>query len=239
VRALSAKLSMRSYRGGAKAALIAPVESMNAKSFNALLKTLEEPAADTFLLLAAGRIDRIPKTIVSRTQRVRLPVPETGEALAWLRAQGVTGPLEALLELAGGAPFLAAAHADAGLGELDGEMRTAIEAAEAGRLDVVAFAETSAKDAPAARLAWLETWLTRSLKAAALGSDLVNNNRLPWLRPPGADRKIRAGYGLLDELREARRQAGGPLNMQLLFEGLSVSLATLVGGPNRGENGLK
>lgn len=231
VRALSGKLTLRSYRGGAKATLVAPAEAMNAKSFNALLKTLEEPAAETFIVLAASRIDRIPKTIMSRTQRLRLPLPATAAALAWLRARSVAGDLEALLALAGGSPFLAAEHADAGLGELDTEMREAIAAAEAGRLDIVAFADKSAKDAPSIRLAWLESWLTRSLKEAALGSDLVNNNRLPWLRPPGADRKIRAGYSLLDELREARRQAGGPLNMQLLFEGLSVSLATLVGRP--------
>ena len=62
-----------------------------------------------------------------------------------------------------------------------------------------------------------------------MASDLVNNNRLPWLRPPGVDTKIRAGYGLLDQLRDARRLVGGSLNTRLLFEGLSVSLAALVG----------
>jgi hypothetical protein len=51
------------------------------------------------------------------------------------------------------------------------------------------------------------------------------------LRPPGLETKIRAGYGLLDELRDARRLVGGALNTQLLFEGLTVSLAALVGRP--------
>ena len=66
---------------------------------------------------------------------------------------------------------------------------------------------------------------------------LVNNNRLPWLRPPGLEMKIRAGFGLLDQLREARRQAGGSLNMQLLFEGLAVSLAALVRADAAGSAG--
>jgi DNA polymerase-3 subunit delta' len=229
VRALSEAFSMRSYRGGAKVALLAPAEAMNVKSWNALLKTLEEPAADTYLLLAASRIDRIPKTIMSRTMRLRLPLPAEPEALAWLQSRK-TGPEAAsLLGLAYGAPFLAADYAGQGLGDLQAEMQQAIDAATAGRFDVVGFAERSARDAPAVRLAWLESWLTQGLKAAAQGSDLVNNNRLPWLRPPGQDRKIRAGYGLLDQLREARRQVGGSLNTQLLFEGLSVSLAALVG----------
>jgi DNA polymerase-3 subunit delta' len=160
-----------------------------------------------------------------------LPLPAESDAIGWLKSRSVGGDLAALLALAGGAPFLAAEYADSGLGEIDGEMREAIAAATAGRLDIVAFADRSAKNAPAARLVWLETWLTRSLKDAALGSDLVNNNRLPWLRPPGLETKIRAGYGLLDQLREARRQVGGSLNTQLLFEGLTVSLAAWVGRP--------
>jgi DNA polymerase-3 subunit delta' len=228
---LSESLSFRSYRGGVKVAVIAPAEAMSLKAFNALLKTLEEPADDTFLVLAASRVDRIPKTIMSRTMRLRLPLPGETEALTWLRQQKPDEDWPALLALAGGAPFLAADCAAAGLGELDAEMQEAIAAAVAGRLDVVAFADACAKNAPSARLVWLESWLTRSLREAALASDLVNNNRLPWLRPPGLETKIRAGYGLLDELRDARRLVGGALNTQLLFEGLTVSLAALVGRP--------
>jgi DNA polymerase-3 subunit delta' len=229
MRALSQSLSLRSYRGGAKVALISPADAMSAKAHNALLKTLEEPADDTYLLLAVSRMDRIPKTILSRCMRSALPMPDADAACAWLARQSAGEPWPALLTLAGGAPFLAADYAEAGLGSLEADMQEAIEAATEGRLDFVAFAEFCAKGTPAACLAWLESWLTRSLKDAALASDLVNNNRLPWLRPPGLETKIRAGFRLLDELREARRQAGGSLNMQLLFEGLAVSLASLVG----------
>ncbi|MGQ0429433.1 MAG: hypothetical protein ACT4UQ_05845, partial [Gammaproteobacteria bacterium] len=68
---------------------------------------------------------------------------------------------------------------------------------------------------------------------AGLSSDLVNNNRLPCLRGPGRDRKIRSGYRLLDELRDARRLAGSTLNMQLLFEGLLVSVAAFLADADR------
>jgi DNA polymerase-3 subunit delta' len=231
MRALSAVLSMRSYRGGAKIAIIAPAEAMNVKSFNALLKTLEEPSDDTFLVLATSRIDRIPRTIASRCMRLRLPLPTPHQAIDWLTGADGRSDWPALLELANGAPFLAEDYAKEGLGELDAEMQEAIAAATRGRLDLVGFAKTCAEKAPAARLVWLESWLTRSLKEAALASDLVNNNRLPWLRPPAPETKIRAGYGLLDKLRDARRQVGGPLNTLLLFEGLLVALAALVSKP--------
>jgi len=233
VRRLSESLSMRSYRGGAKVAVIAPAEAMNRFAFNSLLKTLEEPAGDTYLVLAAGRVDRLPKTILSRCMRLHLPLPTAREALAWLSCLPGKNTWPLLLALAGDAPFLAVDYAGQGLEGLDGEMQGAIDAAVEGKLDFVAFAEACAKNSPAARLAWLESWLTRSLKDAALASDLVNDNRLPWLRPPGVDMKIRAGFGLLDQLRDARRLVGGSLNTQLLFEGLSISLAALVGRPAR------
>ncbi len=40
---------------------------------------------------------------------------------------------------------------------------------------------------------------------------------------------IRAGYRLLDALREARVLVSGALNTQLLFEGLLISLTAFVG----------
>jgi DNA polymerase-3 subunit delta' len=233
MRQLSRALALRSYRGGAKVALITPAEAMNAKAFNALLKTLEEPPEQTYLVLAANRIDRVPKTVLSRCMRLSLPLPAEQEAIAWLERASRDPGWPALLALAGGAPFLAAEYAESGLAGLDTEMQGAIEAALDGQLDVVGFAETCTRNSPAARLAWLESWLSRALKDAALESDLGNNNRLTCLRAPGTETKIRAAYGVLDQLREARRQVGGPLNAQLLFEGLAISLAALLGRPAR------
>jgi DNA polymerase-3 subunit delta' len=230
LRELSEVLSMRSYRGGAKVAVIAPADAMSAKAHNALLKTLEEPASETYLVLTASRLERIPKTILSRCMRMAMPLPEADDALAWLAGQGVSQQAPALLALASGAPFRALEYQEDGLGSLEAEMQEAVAAA----VDGVAFADHCARNSPGARLAWLESWLTRSLKDASLASDVVNNNRLPWLRPPGQETKIRAGFGLLDQLREARRQMGGSLNVQLLFEGIAISLAALVGRRTRG-----
>jgi DNA polymerase III subunit delta' len=234
MRALSEALSMRSYRGGVKVAIIAPADAMSAKAHNALLKTLEEPASETYLVLTASRLERIPKTVLSRCMRFAMPLPQTEVALAWLGRHGPAPHGPELLALAAGAPFLALEYQEAGLGALEGEMQEAISAAIEGRLDFVAFAEHCARNAPGPRLAWLESWLTRSLKDASLARDTVNNNRLPWLQPPRLEMKIRAGFGLLDQVREARRQAGGTLNMQLLFEALAVALAALVVQTARG-----
>ncbi len=234
LRGLSEVLTLRSYRGGPKIALVEPAEAMNIHSFNALLKTLEEPPEETYLLLATSRSDRIPRTIASRCARFRVPLPETSDALVWMQAAGVKQGAEGLLRLANGAPFLAADYGTQGLGKLDAEMNEALESGTNGPLDVIGLAHAWAEQAPAARLYWLESWLARALKEAGLSGELVNNNRLPWLRGPARDLKIRSAYRLLDELRDARRLQGGSLNTQLMFERLLVSLAALLhGAPDR------
>jgi DNA polymerase-3 subunit delta' len=177
LRALSDALSLRSYRGGAKVALIAPAEAMNVKSFNALLKTLEEPPEETYLLLATSRSDRMPRTIASRCMRLRVPLPAAADGLEWLRQAGIAADAEGLLRLANGAPFLAADYAALGLGQLDGEMNEAVAPAGTGRPDLIGEAKAWADKAPGARLYWLESWLARSLKEAGLSGELVNNNR--------------------------------------------------------------
>jgi hypothetical protein len=131
MRALSESLSFGSDRGGVKVAVIAPAEAMSLKAFNALLKTLEEPADDTFLVLAASKVDRIPKTIMSRTMRLRLPLPGEPEALAWLRQQKPDVDWPALLALARHA-LPCSGLRGCGPGQLDAEMQGAIAAAVAG-----------------------------------------------------------------------------------------------------------
>ena len=229
IRSLSESFSLKSYRGHSKVALVDPADAMNINSFNALLKTLEEPSDKTYLILAASRSDRLPRTIVSRSARLRLPLPAAREALAWLNGRRKHAGWERLLALANGAPFLALQYADAGLEEIDMVMQETVDSAEKGQLDIIATAAAWSRDQPEARLFWLESWLTSRLREAALSSDLVNNNRLPWLRVAAREPMIRAGYRLLDALREARLLVNGALNTQLLFEGLLISLMALVG----------
>lgn len=76
VREISGKLRQGSLLGGRKVAIIREADALNANSANALLKTLEEPAANTVIILVSDDIAKLPKTIVSRCQKIKfLPVP--------------------------------------------------------------------------------------------------------------------------------------------------------------------
>jgi DNA polymerase-3 subunit delta' len=53
IRSLTEFVQLTSHRQRAKVAVIAPAERMNAAAANALLKTLEEPPAGTYLILVS------------------------------------------------------------------------------------------------------------------------------------------------------------------------------------------
>lgn len=91
IRALSLRLSMSSQFGGLQLALVDPADRLNASAANALLKTLEEPASSTIILLIADEAARLPATIRSRCQRVDIRLPSRAQAGAWLAAQGYDG----------------------------------------------------------------------------------------------------------------------------------------------------
>jgi DNA polymerase-3 subunit delta' len=132
IRGLSARLAMSSQFGGWQVAIIDPADALNSAAANALLKTLEEPAAQTLLILVADAPWRLPQTIRSRCQRIEFQLPGTAAALAWLEAEGV-GDAAAALTAAGGNPGLARMWAQEGALDRRLEVRKDLAALAAGR----------------------------------------------------------------------------------------------------------
>lgn len=91
-----------------KIAVIFPAEAMNKSSANALLKTLEEPAADVLLLLITRNPGRIPITLRSRCQSWTIDPADEHASLQWLADHGIDAAIAAqYLQYAGGDPLLA------------------------------------------------------------------------------------------------------------------------------------
>ncbi|GMV98694.1 MAG: hypothetical protein AMXMBFR83_30420 [Phycisphaerae bacterium] len=67
---LIAQAGHRPARGRAKVFIVREAERMNDSAQNALLKTLEEPPPDTFLVLLSSGLDRLLPTTRSRCQQV-------------------------------------------------------------------------------------------------------------------------------------------------------------------------
>ncbi len=76
IRALQERLAFRALEGRRKVAIIASAQAMNVQAQNAFLKTLEEPPAQTVLVLLASSPDRLLPTIRSRCSKVHFgPLP--------------------------------------------------------------------------------------------------------------------------------------------------------------------
>ncbi len=71
VREATRRLSLTPMQASSKVAIIDNAENLSIEAANALLKTLEEPAGQTHIILISEDRDRLPKTIVSRTQVIR------------------------------------------------------------------------------------------------------------------------------------------------------------------------
>jgi DNA polymerase III subunit delta' len=69
VRELLCGLGLKSFRGGARIAILNRSDELNLQAANALLKSLEEPRPDTYFVLIAANSARLPSTILSRCQR--------------------------------------------------------------------------------------------------------------------------------------------------------------------------
>ncbi len=222
VRGLIESLALKSYRGGFKVGVIEGAEALNANGANAFLKTLEEPTANTMLIMIARPSHRLPATIASRCLRLTLRPPSTEAALAWLEAAAPPGAhsWEAALGLAGGAPLRALELDASGLRELDKDMLESLRQLEKNSVDVTLLAERWMKSDPQLRLAWLENWITRRVYAA-LGTAVSRQSAEP-VRLPAAllKPKIRALFELLDAARDLRRLASTGMNQQLALEAL-------------------
>jgi DNA polymerase-3 subunit delta' len=75
-RKLLSKISIKPYEAPYRVIIIWNPESFNMESGNALLKPLEEPPSNAIFLLVTSDIQKLLLTIISRTQRITIPMVE-------------------------------------------------------------------------------------------------------------------------------------------------------------------
>lgn len=107
IRAVIENLTKTAQQGGYRVVIIQDAHAMNTASANALLKTLEEPGANTLLLLLTDREAFISATLRSRCQILKINVDEQA-ALDWLVTQDLSPEAaQTFLTMSEGAPLLA------------------------------------------------------------------------------------------------------------------------------------
>ena len=220
VRALVGDLALTSYSGRGKVAIIEPADAMTSSAANSLLKTLEEPPGNALLILVVDRAGRLPATVVSRCQRIDIPLPPEHESLAWLDRVSRSDHWVESLWLGGNAPLRAFR---------EDERRE--EVAALGR-DLATLSGPSARPVEtAARWSRLDTdfvlqWLSRQVELCirqSFGQPRVPGTAVADSVSQRMDRRNLFCY--LDMLWRIRSQPAGSFNVQLAFESLLIDWA--------------
>jgi DNA polymerase-3 subunit delta' len=187
IRHLTEKLMLTPHLATGQVALIHPAEAMNRAAFNAVLKTLEEPPPGRYLVLLSHQPQRLPATIRSRCQTLRIDLPPKAEAVAYLRACGHKASDATLaLEASQGNPGLAAKYlANDGLALRQSVARELVALAQ-GTLTVAELAPAWSADQLDLRLRFAGELLRDHLarRAGRDGADLLRDSG--WTAQPDA-----------------------------------------------------
>lgn len=224
IRALGDFMNVSTHRRGRRVVLLHPAEALNAIASNALLKTLEEPPPDTVFILVSNNIDRLLPTILSRCRKVPMALPDAGQSLEWLKAQGVADA-ESWLAEQGGAPLAA-------LAEAEGGSREAIEALLAHLTKptpdtALKTADVLQKTSPADVTAWLQRWLYDLFSVKFSGKIRYYPKYRREIDALSLRANPRALLAVLKLVNDRRAIADHPLAAKLFIEDMLLDYSTV------------
>jgi DNA polymerase-3 subunit delta' len=228
VREIVEAFTLTALRGSAKVVLIEPAEAMTQAAANALLKTLEEPAPGGYLLLLSHQPGRLPATIRSRCQHLKLRPPALENVARWL---GV--PLEVVgeaLPAVGPTPLAIAAALREGDSSLFNKLEKDVTALSQDKIDAQTVAQTWAKGDTALALAWLRRRLHAELRLR-LGSTEVTAPAGAALHNAWRLLPERVLFDAYDRAEKLLNQLGSGLNVELALMALLNALVV-----NRGRS---
>lgn len=222
IRALLPILNLKPQYEAFRVVLIHAAEQLNTAAANAFLKCLEEPSERTVIVLLSAQAYRLPKTILSRCQRVNFAIPTPAIALDWLRQQGITHEAEALLTLAQGAPLLALHYAKVGTLQQRNTCFADWLAIAKGQRDPISIAAQWQKLPLSLVLPWLLDWVSALIKSRYQIPLALPERESAALHTVQKRLHLTALFTWYAALLRARQQATAPLNKQLVLEALLI-----------------
>ena len=222
IRELIVTLTKTSQFGGKTVAIIENAEQLNRNSANALLKTLEEPTANTILILVCSYPHRLLPTIRSRCLRMDFPVPEKQAALSYLQAQNVK-EAELYLQIAHGSPLNASLMANSDLSEQRKVLLKNLIKTSRGQAISLAMKEIDKLPLKAV-LDWCIDFCDDLIRVKSQGdqAQLTHVDVKEALSNMAKTCKTQDLYQFRDVLIERKKQSNIALNTQLLLEDLLI-----------------
>lgn len=224
IRELGSFLELSSHSSdGLRVALIHPAETLNLASANALLKMLEEPPSGVIFILVAHQPHRLLPTIMSRCNKIDMPIPTRETAIEWLSQHGVKDAATRL-DYAGGSPISALNDAGEGSQSLNAVWQML---AQGAKLDVFPLATLCASLGMENAIHAMQKWIYDLMACRFTGKIRYHTEHAGALQALSE----RVDLGLLMELQrklnQARKTASHPLNNELQLENILLSYARL------------
>lgn len=220
VRAIIDTLRLTGHGGRAKVAVICPAQLLNRAAANALLKTLEEPTTQTFLILVAHNRGMLPPTIISRCQIRTISPPSEASATRWLDGQRKA---ERLM-LTDGAALRAVEKNDNFINFFN-DIEEQLTLISKGQLDPVSAAGRWAKDEPGATLDGIAHLLQVLIRDRSKDSKSITDLTSARLHNAFGGRTLPTLFGWLDDVMAIRRTLGTGLNTELQIRSVLVAMA--------------
>lgn len=225
IRALIASSQTSPQIAARKVFLLSPADTLNTNAANSLLKLLEEPPADSHLLLVADRPSRLPATIRSRCSRVDLHLPDHPAAVDWLNSRRIPPEdVDRLLALAGGAPLEALVLAEDGFLAQRDQLLSDLESLAAGTGDPIVCAGRWRQFGTDRCLRWMQGGIADLITLYLLPDAEIRHN--PDLRPRLQALKKRLNlkrlFRLVETVSRDRQYLGRAVDEQLLLENLLI-----------------
>lgn len=233
IREIERELNFRSFSGKRKIAVIDPATLMNLSAQNALLKTLEEPPANSVIVLIAPNSGGLLPTVRSRCVRLSFSPLGRHEVAAYLDSQTVTmrNDSESLAAMSMGSIGLALKLKKEELFEKRRDWAKTLSSLKPGDYhSAMAAAEDLGedRDGTLSFLGWAESWYRDLLvyQATHRSDELVNLDMLPEIERQAATIKLDRLHLSMQKASSAAAGIQRNLNRRMILEDL---LFTVVG----------
>ena len=230
IRELIGKLSITTHYGEYRVVILHQAHRLNTAAANSLLKTLEEPSKGTVIILVTEMPSMLPITVVSRCQKLNLPLPDSSLTLDWLREQGVSKNLETLYRMAGGAPFKALVLAKQESVETRNAFYKHLSQLMNNTSDPVSIAEKCVEIPEETIIEWLTLRLVDMIRISSAPDvkNLSNPDLRVTLQQYVQRLNLHHQFHYLDLLILAKQRLSAQANKKLLLEDLLIEYQLLM-----------
>jgi DNA polymerase-3 subunit delta' len=219
IRSILSAVQQTGLHEGRKVLIISPAESMNPASANALLKSLEEPPANTFFILVSINSAGLMATIRSRCQQIKLPSATVEQAEQWLgRHIDQQDRIDYLLKISHGNPLLVQQWQENDLLESALSFEHELLQIQNNRASIFELAANWQKGQVLQYIKWWWAWLSDKLKEQVSEGGALSGH-------PDQQKCLQ----FLDRLLQSKRQleSSANPNEQLMLESLLIDWQNL------------